>query len=349
MHTGFIRQLLLACVLLLAFPSVLFAAAEPQEIRIAVVAMGAGGKQVFVGTPQLVSQDPVLKAELDKRHIKLTWVPVATSAVASEVNEDFASHNIDFAYYGDLPSVILNASGISTRLVAPGNLGSNVYLVVPPNSTAHSIQDLKGKRIALNRGRPWEVTFGKLLAANGLSFSDFKVVNLNPQAGASALAAGSVDAFFTLSDAYTLSDKGVGKIIWSTKQAPNDWKMRAELWGSQDFVSKYPDLTQLLVTADIRAVHWISQQQNRDAYLQDQARFGYPESVIRRDADNENVSWKDYWSPLYSPAIGSHYQAVVQHARSTGLIRNNVDVNNLILPQFVAAGVKDLGLGTYWN
>jgi sulfonate transport system substrate-binding protein len=348
---GLLHGILPILGLLLALNHTFVLADEtPTEIRIAVVANdNASGKVVFIGAPQLIAQDPILKAELDRRHITLKWIPAASSSVAALVNEAFTSHSIDFAFYGDLPSVILNASGFQTRLVAPGSLGNNVYLVVPPNSTVRSIADLKGKRIALHRGRPWEVTFGKLLAANGLKFSEFHIVNLNPQAGAAALAAGSVDAFFTLSDAYVLADKGVGKIIWSTKNEPDDWKMRAELWGTAEFVRKYPDLTQLLVNADVRAVHWISEQQHRDAYIKDQARFGYPESVIQRDAEAKGVSWQDYWSPLYTPTITDHYLAVARYAHDTGLIRGTVDAQALILPQFVQAAIKQLGLTGYWH
>jgi sulfonate transport system substrate-binding protein len=327
------------------------AAADPQVIRIAVVAIQVAGRPSFFGPAEYASQDPELKAELDKRHVSIEWVPVSSVAVATLVNEAFTSHRIDFAYYGDLPSIILNASGFQTRLVAPGNLGNNVYLVVPPGSPAKSIADLKGKRIALNRGRPWEISFGKLLAANGLNFTDFKVVNLNPQAGASALVAGSVDAFLTLDDAFLLADKGLGKIIWSTnKGAPLDWKMRAELWGTQEFVQQHPDLTQLLVNADLRAVLWISQDKNRAAYIKDLAEhYGYPESVIQRETDNENISWSEYWSPRYTPSIARHYAGVVAYARSTGLIRNDVDVNALIVPTFVDAGLKQLGLAGSWQ
>lgn len=325
--------------------------ADPATIRIAVVAAQLGGnKPSFFGPPEYMANDPVLKAELDKRHVSIEWVPVSAVAVATLVNEAFTSQRIDFAYYGDLPSVILNASGFQTRLIAPGNLGNNVYLMVPPGSTAQSIADLKGKRIALNRGRPWEVSFEKLLTANGLKFSDFKVINLNPQAGASALVSGSVDAFVTLDDAFILVDKGLGKIIWSTKQAPVDWKMRAELWGTADFVQQHPDLTQLLANADLRAVHWISEDQNRASYLHDLAeRYSYPESVIDREFANETVSWHNYWSPLYSASITTHYEAVVAYARSAGLIRNDLPVAPLIVPQFVDAGLKQLGLDSYWK
>jgi sulfonate transport system substrate-binding protein len=325
------------------------AAADPQTIRIAVVAMQAAGKPGFFGAPAYIAQDSKLKAELEQRHVSIEWVPISPASVASLVNEDFTSHRIDFAFYGDLPSIILNASGFQTRLVAPGNVGNNVYLVVPPASTAKSIAALKGKRIALHRGRPWEVSFGKLLAANGLKVTDFRIVNLNPQAGASALVAGSVDAFFTLDDAYLLADKGLGRVIWSSQSAPLDWKMRAELWGTQEFVQQHPDLTQLLVTADLRAVAWISQDNNRQQYIKDLAeRYGYPESVIQRESDNPNISWKDYWSPLYTPSVTRHYEAVVTYARDAGLIRNDVDVKSLIKPEFVAAGLKQLDLGTYW-
>ncbi|MFW1786618.1 ABC transporter substrate-binding protein, partial [Acinetobacter nosocomialis] len=85
-----------------------------------------------------------------------------------------------------------------------GGIGNNVYLVVPPDSPVKSIEDLKGKKIALHRGRPWEINFGQLIQSKGLTLKDFQIVNLNPQAGAAALSAKSVDAFFTLSDALTL-------------------------------------------------------------------------------------------------------------------------------------------------
>ena len=324
-------------------------AADPASIRIAVVASPGTTTPGFFGAPAYIAKDATLKAELDRRHIALEWVPISPAAVASLVNEDFSSHRIDFAFYGDLPSVILNAAGIQTRLVAPGNLGNNVYLVVPPASTARSIADLKGKRIALNRGRPWEVSFGKLVAANHLHLTDFRIVNLNPQAGAAALVGGSVDAFFTLDDAYLLADKGLGRVIWSSQQAPLDWKMRAELWGTREFIEQHPDLTQLLVTADLRAVAWISQDAHRDQYIHELAqRYGYPESIIQRENDNTNIAWKDYWSPLYTSTITSHYQAVAAYAHDAGLIRNDVDVSALIVPRFVATGLQQLGLNNYW-
>lgn len=323
---------------------------NPAELRIAVVASGTSGKLSFAGIPQLIANDAVFKAELAKRNIKLTWVPVTTAAVGTLVNESFINKKIDFAFYGDLPSVILNASGVSTKLVVPGSIGNNVYLVVPPDSPAKSIADLKGKKIALHRGRPWEANFGQLISSQNLKLQDFKIINLNPQAGAAALSGKSVDAFFTLSDAYNLVDKKLGKIIWSTQALPADWKMRAELWGSTSFITQYPGVTQLLADADVRAIHWVSQDQNKLKFQQTQAQFGQPLSVIQRDSANKTTTWKQDWSPVYNTALlQSHYQKVINHAYQNRLISKPLTASQLFNPQFTNAALKNLKLEQYWT
>lgn len=322
----------------------------PTVLRVAAVAHDNSGRADFVGLPQRVADDPILKQALSRRGITLKWVPITPAAVAALVNESFANKQIDFAYYGDLPSVILNANGIATRLVAPSNIGSNTYLLVSKDSTAKSLRELKGKRIALHRGRPWEASFARLAASEGLSLKDFRIVNLNPQAGAAALAAGNVDALFTLDEAWLLQDKQLGRIIWSSQTAPVEYRMRADLWGSADYVAKYPDITQELVNATIRANYWISQEKNRDAYFVEQAKFGLPESVIRRDNVGNSVSWKEYWSPLYTPAITTHYQQVIDYALQSGLIRTPLTAQNLLAPQFLPVALKAAGISsTYWK
>lgn len=344
------RSLTVILAAIAIFSSLAAVAADaPRKLRIAVVARDNGGTPTFIGTPQIVSNDKVFLDGLKKLNTEITWVPVTTASVATLVNESFTNKSIDFAFYGDLPSVILNANGVRTKLVVPGGLGNNTYLVVPPGSTAKSILDLKGKKIALHRGRPWEASFGKLIAAQGLTLKDFRIINLNPQAGSAAVAAGNVDGFFTLNDALVLQDKKLGRIIWSSQKAPDDWKMRAELWGSEAYVKQNADITQLLVTASVRASHWVSQEKNREAYIKEQARFGLPESVIRSDYDGNKATWKEYWAPLFTPVLTQHYQGVIDHAAANGLIRNKPEVNSLLAPQFLPVALKELKLESYWK
>ncbi|KAF1072363.1 MAG: putative aliphatic sulfonates-binding protein [Pseudomonas citronellolis] len=323
------------------------AAAQPTTVRIATVAFSNAGKLSFYGPSSIMARDQWLEQQLVQRGITLQWVPAATASVGTFVNEEFANQRIDFAFYGDLPSIIANASGLHTRIVAPGGSGNNVYLVVPPGSTAHSLADLKGKRIALHRGRPWELSFARLVQASGLKFDDFRLFNLNPQASAAALSAGRVDAFFTLSDAYLLEDKQVGKIIWSSKQAPADWKMRAELWASDDFVQRYPQITQLVVDAYLKAAYWAAQDSNKDTYQNYLSQSGQPLSVLQREVEGE--PWAAHFSPLYDPALRQHYSDAIAYSRQARLIRDDVKVDALLDPRFVEQGLKNLQLQDFWK
>lgn len=343
----------LAGLLLLAAP-VLALQAQPAEplpdaLRIAVVSRTApSGKTLFSGSSALVAEQGWLAAELGKHGVKLQWVPVTTNSVAVQVNEAFANKSIDFAQYGDLPSIIANASGLRTQLVVPGGSMNNTYLVVPANSTAKSIKDLKGKKIALHRGRPWEFPFSRLLAANGMTPKDVRILNLNPQAGASAVASGNADAFFTLSDAFLLEDKKVGKIIWSSKQAPQDWKMRAELWGDSAFLKKYPQLAQLVATAYVKAHQKVAGEHGRAAYIDHEVAAGHERRLIEREWEGDNTKWTERWAPLFTPALRAHYAAGAAYAQQARLIGRPLDTSTLYAPQFVEQALVQLGLQNYW-
>ncbi len=321
--------------------------APVKEIRIAVVAYSNAGKQDFAPSVGTIIKDGELERNLAQRGVVLKWVPVSTAAVGPQVNEAFSNHSIDFAAYGDLPSIILNAAGVATKLLVPAST-SNTYLVVPPGSGATSIKDLRGKRIALMRGRPWEFPFVKLLEANGMTLADVRIVNLNPQAGAAALSSGSVDAFFTLLDAHQLVDKGLGKIIWDSKRAPPSWQMRAELWGDKRFVDGNPELTQFVVDAFVKNARWSADEKNRGTVIRLGTTAGIPESVIRRDYDGSNASWKAHFSPLFDRALADHYREEATYARRANLISRDVDIVATFDPRFVNTALERQGLKNYW-
>jgi sulfonate transport system substrate-binding protein len=325
------------------------AAAQPAVVRIATVAYQTSGKNTSIGAAAVIAKQGWLEKDLEKIGVRLEWVPVSPQAVAATINEAFANKSIDFAGYGDLPSVILNAGGVDTRLIVPGGNGNNVYLVVSPNSPAQSIRDLVGKRIALHRGRPWELAFARALAANGLKLSDFKISNLNPSAGSAALAAGNVDALVTLSDAYQLVDRNLGRIIWSTKKPGENWTMRAELWGARDFVAQYPEVTQIVANAYVRAAYWITRPENQAEFFAISAASGQPENVLRREYEGNPESWRMQWSPLFTPALADHYRYAATYSRESNLIRSELDTSRLLDPRFVAAAIKSLDLQGYWN
>lgn len=328
-----------------ALPSA-WADAQPAAVRIASTGFTQNGKAAISGVAYRVQQEGWLASQLQQRGVALEWVPVVGDTGAT-MNEAFASGRIDFAAYGDLPSVILNAGGVRTQVVVPAGRGTDVFLLVAPGSKATSLRDLKGKRISVHRGRPWELGLRHLIADSGMSPSDFTLVNMDLKPGAAALATGSVDALFALGGE-ALEERGVGHIIWSSKGKP-ERKMRAELWGKRDFTQANPALAQLVATAWLRAEYWSAQEQNRETVIKDGTRAGVPEKAVRRSYDDPALAWKDRFSPVYDGVVRRHYSEVLRFAREQKLVRKDLAVDELLEPRFVTAGLKELGLTDYWQ
>lgn len=324
-------------------------AGAAKVVNIAGIAYPYQGKQAYNGLTGVVIRQGWLKEELAKRGVELAFTPVPTAVGGPLINEGFSGKRIDFASYGDFPAIIAVSGGVPLKLVAPLGQGQNSYLVVRNGLNATSIKDLKGKKIALHRGRPWELPFSKLLDANGLKLSDFQIVNINPSATPAALASGNVDATFLLSDGLLLEQKGAGKVIWSTKEAPADWRMRAELFARGGFVDENPELTQLVVDAFIRAAAWSAREENRAQVTQDAARGSMPVAIIAKDYEESGIPWRDRFSPLFNPNVAGHYRSVAAYAYDRGLVRSKVDTDTLLDPRFVQQSLRNLKLEDFWK
>ncbi|MDF0732715.1 ABC transporter substrate-binding protein [Pseudomonas entomophila] len=346
MNNPWRHALALLTGLLLSFTTL--AADTPPAVRIAIVAFTQGGAPVFGGIPGRVIEEGWLEQQLAQRGVKLQWVALPHAGAGPQINEGFSNDSLDFAVRGDLPSVIAGAGGVPGKLIVPGGSGSNIYLVVPAGSPVRSLQDLKGKRLALHRGRPWEFAFSNYLHSQSLTLDDFKIANLNPQVGAAAVSAGKVDAAVLLNEAYALEDKGVARILWSTKQGADDWRLVSDLWSTDRFAQQHPDLTQLVATAWVKAAWWISQEQNRDAYYALSSRAGIAESVLRRDDQDDPVAWKARWAPKSDAQLRAHYQALAQYALDNRLIRAPYDIRQDLATQFTRQALQDLQLTGYW-
>lgn len=324
--------------------------AEEKIVDIAGIVSPKDGKNEFIGGLARIQEDGWLDAELAKKGWKARWVPVPASVGGPVVNEGFAAKTIDLAAYGDLPSVIAMAGGVDLRLVVPSRAGTNIYLAVGRDSTARTLRDLKGKRIALHRGRPWEAGFARYVQSQGMTLDDFKIINVNAVAGQAALTSGKVDGIVLIqAEAYVLQDKGLARILWSTSNAPESWKMTAGTFARKDFLDAHPDIVQTVVTAFVRQAQWSSDEKNRDTVLSWGTLGGTPLAAVIKDTDNNPLPWRQRYSPLPGPAIQEHFDFVADYASRTGLTRSKVDVSNLIDRRYVDQAIKDLKLEGWWS
>jgi sulfonate transport system substrate-binding protein len=103
---------------------------------------------------------------------------------------------IDFGHTGEAPPVFAQAAGAPLLYVGnePRSPTSEAILV-PADSVIKSVADLKGKRVALNKGSNVHFLLVRALEQTGLRYSDITPVFLPPADARAAFVAGSVDAW----------------------------------------------------------------------------------------------------------------------------------------------------------
>jgi sulfonate transport system substrate-binding protein len=327
--------------------------ADPAKVvRIASIGTLEDGKVVVTSQSARVQQEGWLDSELKKRGVKLEWYPVATGLGGPGFNEALASRKVDFASYGDLPSIIAKSAGVDIKLIVPYGGATHSYLVVGRHVQAKTIKDLRGKRIALQRGRPGELPFTRLVNANGMTLKDFRILNLPYDAADAALVAGNTDAVFGRPTAYLLEDRGLGRIIWSTKDTPAgsvSWNTRVDLYARSEFAAQNPGLAELVATAYVKAAHWVTLPENYDAVVKIYTRGGLTESTVRRDFDGQPTPWKERWAPLFDANLYQYFDEAVRLSYEKQLIRRTFSSAELFDERYARAAVRNLKLDNYWT
>ncbi len=119
-------------------------------------------------------------------------------AAAAPLLEALNAEAVDTAYASDAPSTFALAAGADARVVmAFRSSGASTAIVVGRASTITSGAQLKGKRIATNRGSVGHALVLALAERDGWAPGDIHIANLLPSDAKAALAAGSVDAWST--------------------------------------------------------------------------------------------------------------------------------------------------------
>ncbi|WP_035057604.1 ABC transporter substrate-binding protein [Andreprevotia chitinilytica] len=339
-----IGTLVLAGLALTAMPTQ--AEAQPKVIRIGVAAPTVGNPPLFtLGSFGIAYTKGWFEEEFKKDGVKLEWTYFKGAGPA--VNEALTNHQLDFALQGDLPSVIGRSSGLKTRLIAAATVRTNIYLATPPDSSIKSIKDLKGKRVAIFLGTNMQLVVDRILAANGLSERDLRVVNLDTGSLDAAIATKSVDAAFSFIDLLSLRDKGLAKIVYTNRGSDPTFTRQNALLVTDEFASQYPAATTRVVKALARGAHWVSQEANQPETFLLWSKMGFAESLLREDLSAEPL--KAVQSPLLDAFFVSRYKDVAAASYQLKLARNKVEVDSWVDRRYLTEALKQLQLDGFWS
>lgn len=165
----------------LAIAAPLAQAADPTVLRI--------GDQNYYNVRASVEASGVLEGApytVDWKHFQ-SAAPVAEALEAGAV---------DLGFLGDSGFIFLAAKGAPVKLIGVSRQNPDtIALLVPKDSTAKSIEDLKGKKVAYWPGAWSQQLTLRALEKAGLPHDYVEFVKLMPIDAAAAFPRGSIDAF----------------------------------------------------------------------------------------------------------------------------------------------------------
>jgi NitT/TauT family transport system substrate-binding protein len=115
---------------------------------------------------------------------------------AAPVAEGLEAGALDLGFLGDSGFIFLAAKGASVKLIGVSRQNPDtIALLVPKDSPAKTIEDLKGKKVAYWPGAWSQQLTLRALEKAGLPSNYVEFVKLMPLDAAAALPQGSIDAF----------------------------------------------------------------------------------------------------------------------------------------------------------
>ena len=126
-------------------------------------------------------------------HTRFTWVEFPAGP---QMLEALTVNSIDLGSTGDIPPLFAQAAGADLLYVGaePPKPQSEVILT-PANSPIHSVAELRGHKVAFQKGSSSHNLLLRALREAGLSFQDIKPVFLTPADARAAFTQGDVDAW----------------------------------------------------------------------------------------------------------------------------------------------------------
>ncbi len=183
--------------------------------------------------------------------VSVKWV---YSAGSSNALNFLQGASVDFGSTAGSAALLSRANGNPIKVVYIYEQPEWTALVVAKDSPAKSITDLRGKKIAAQKGTDPYFFLLQTLHQAGMTQADIQYVNLPHGDGRTALERGQVDAWSGLDPHMAASELQAGsRLIYRNK----DFNTYGFLNEREDFLKKYPETTKRLIALYEKAKQWI--------------------------------------------------------------------------------------------
>lgn len=215
------------------------------------------------GTLTLLKARGTLDEALAKKGVKVKWTEFPAGP---QMLEGLNVGSVDFGTVGETPPIFAQAAGADLVYVAnepPAPVGEAI--LVPKNSSLKTLADLKGKKIALNRGSNVHYLLVKALEKANISYKDIQPVYLAPADARAAFERGSVDAWVIWDPYFAAAQKQLGaKLIADGSGLVSNHQFYV---ASRSYATQNPEILDVVKRELLKVDQWGSQHKNEVANI----------------------------------------------------------------------------------
>jgi sulfonate transport system substrate-binding protein len=272
------------------------------------------------GTLVLLKANGALEKRLAAKGIDVKWTEFPGGP---QLLEGLNVGSVDFGTTGETPPVFAQAAGADLLYVAfEPPAPTSEAILVPKDSPIESVAELKGKKVALNKGSNVHYLLVRALEEAGLKYSDIQPVYLPPADARAAFERGSVDAW----------------VIWDPFQAAAEQQLQARTLvdgkglvsnhqfylATRPYAEQHPEVIEALVE-EIGAIgEWV--KANNDAATAQVA----PLLGLSADITRLAVQRQSYGAQLITPEVVEAQQKIADTFSALKLIPKPLNISEVI-------------------
>ncbi|MDB5867822.1 MAG: aliphatic sulfonates family transporter, periplasmic ligand-binding protein [Polaromonas sp.] len=174
--------------------------------------------------------------------------------------------SIDVGFVGEAPPIFAQAAGANFAYIGYDPAAPEAEaILVPKDSAIKSVLELKGKKVALNKGSNVHYLLVRLLEKNGLKLSDVQPVYLPPADARAAFESGRVDAWVIWDPFAAAAEKTIGaRLLANGRGVVNNY---AYYLGERGFVARNPKVIQAWFDDSVEQGAWLKANTKKAAEL----------------------------------------------------------------------------------
>jgi sulfonate transport system substrate-binding protein len=194
-----------------------------------------------------------LEKKLAAQGVGVKWVEFPAGP---QLLEGLNVGSVDVGFVGEAPPIFAQAAGAQFLYIGndPASPESEA-IVVPKDSALKNVADLKGRKVALNKGSNVHYLLVKLLEKHGLKYGDVQTAYLPPADARAAFEKGAVDAWVIWDPFLAAVEKQTGaRVLADGRGVVNNY---AYYVAERGFVERNPKVVETLFTELQEQGRWL--------------------------------------------------------------------------------------------